>query len=150
MILEVRCETESHFLVGKVILGFLTIFKKRQASSIFEALNSARLSKCQSVVRPTVQMRFRPRAFCRVSTGDSQILSSCDMQDEPAIKPLQGNPAFFRVRESRGPFHFKQKTQVPSNIQILERKFLLRCFWKVGLPLQSKAENQLTYPDDMG
>ena len=30
-----------------------------------------------------------------VSTGDSDILSSGDMKDEPAFKPLQGNPAFF-------------------------------------------------------
>ena len=31
-LLEVRQETESHFLVGTVILGFLYIFKKSQAS----------------------------------------------------------------------------------------------------------------------
>ena len=37
------------FLVGKVILGFLSIFKKSQASSPFEALNSVCLSKCQGM-----------------------------------------------------------------------------------------------------
>ena len=46
MLLEVWHETEGHFLVGTVILGFLTIFKKSQASSTFEALNSACLSSC--------------------------------------------------------------------------------------------------------
>ena len=40
MLLEVRQETKVHFLVGTVILGFLSIFKKSQASSNFEALNS--------------------------------------------------------------------------------------------------------------
>ena len=80
-----RCETEGHFLVGTVIFGYLTIFKKCQASSTFEALYSASLSSCQKEVRPIVQMRWRPRAFSRVSTGDSGILSSCDMNDEPAL-----------------------------------------------------------------
>ena len=41
MILEVRWETKCPFLIATVILGFLLIFKKGQASSPFEALNSA-------------------------------------------------------------------------------------------------------------
>ena len=65
-----RRETEVHFLVGIVILGFLKIHKKSQASSTFEALNSAWLSKCQRDVRPLVEMRGRPNVFCRVSTGE--------------------------------------------------------------------------------
>ena len=150
MLREVRRETEGHFLFGTVILGFLTIFKKCQASSAFEALNSASLSKCQREVRPLVEMRWRPWAFCKVSTGDSDKLSSCDMKDDPVIKPLQGNLASSRVRASRGPFHLKQKTQGPSQIHIPEGKLLLRSLWKVGLPLQSKTGNQLSSPDDMG
>ena len=43
---------QGHYLVGTVILGFLSIFKKRQASSPFEALNSTRLSRFQRDVRP--------------------------------------------------------------------------------------------------
>ena len=35
-------------------------------------------------VRPIFEMKWRPRAFSRVSTGDSHILSSCDMNDEHA------------------------------------------------------------------
>ena len=46
-LLEVRQETEVHFLVGTVILGFLSIFQKTQTSSPFEALNSVCLSRCQ-------------------------------------------------------------------------------------------------------
>ena len=83
----------------------LSVFNKSQASSPFEALNSACLSKGQRDVRPHVKMRRGPRAFPRVSTGDSDIPSSCDMKDQPALKPLQVNPAFFRVRASRCPFH---------------------------------------------
>ena len=46
MLLDVKWEFRSLFLVGTVILGFLSIFMKSQASSPFEALNSACLSKC--------------------------------------------------------------------------------------------------------
>ena len=46
-LLEVRQETEFHFLVDKEILGFLPIFKKSQVSSPFEALNSVCLLRCQ-------------------------------------------------------------------------------------------------------
>ena len=95
MLLEVRQETKFHFLVGTVILGFLSILKKSQASSPFEALNSVFLSRCQRDVIPPVQMRQRPTAFSRDSIGDSDIPSSCEMKDEPEFKPLQGNLAFF-------------------------------------------------------
>ena len=95
MLLEVRWETGGPFLAATVILGFLSIFKKSQALSPFEALNSACLSMFQMDVRPPVQMRRGPRAFSRNSTGDSDIPSSCEMKDEPAFKPLQGNLAFF-------------------------------------------------------
>ena len=94
MLLEVRQETEVHFLVGTVILGFLSIFKKSQASSSYEALNSVCLSRGQRDVRPPVQMRRTPTAFSRVSTGDSDMPSTCKMKDEPEFKPLQGTRAF--------------------------------------------------------
>ena len=69
MLLKVRKETEVHFLVSIVILGFLSIFKKSQASSPFKALNSVRLSMCQRDVRHPVQMRQRPTDFSRVPQG---------------------------------------------------------------------------------
>ena len=47
MHLELKQETEVNFLVGTVILGFLSIFKKSQASSPNEALNSVCLSRGQ-------------------------------------------------------------------------------------------------------
>ena len=69
-LLEVSREAKCPLLVGTVILVFLSIFMKRQASSPFEALNSAHLSKSQMDVRPSVQKMLRTMAFCRVSTGD--------------------------------------------------------------------------------
>ena len=90
-----RQESEFHVLVGTVILQFLSIFKKSQASSSYEALNSVCLSRFQRDVTPPVQMRQKPMAFSRVSTGDSDMPSSCEMKDESEFKPLQGNHAFF-------------------------------------------------------
>ena len=94
-LLEVSREAKLRLLVGTVILVFLSIFTKSQASSPFEALNSVHLSKYQLDVRPSVQKSLRIMAFSSVSTGDSDIASSCEMNDEGAFKALQGNPAFF-------------------------------------------------------
>ena len=149
MLLEVRQETKAHFLVGTEILGFLSIFKKSQASSPFEALNSVCLSRYQRDVIPPIQMRWRTMAFYRVSTGYSDIPSSCQMKDEPAFNPVQGNPTLFLVREFRFPPHFRQKTQGTSHIPISEGKIQLRCWWKVGSNLQSKTGNQLSSWDDI-
>ena len=94
-ILEVIRQAKLPLLVGTVILVLLSIFTKSQASSPFEAMNSAHLSMCQKDVRPSVQKTLRTMAFSRVSTGDSDIPSSCEMKDEPVFKALQGKPAFF-------------------------------------------------------
>ena len=88
-LLEVSREAKHPLLVSTVILVFLSIFTKSQASSPLEALNSVHLSKSQMVVRPSVQKSLRTIAFSRVSTGDSDIPSSCEMKDEPALKALQ-------------------------------------------------------------
>ena len=94
-LLEVRPEAKRPLLVDTVMLVFLSIFTKSQASSPFEAMNSAQLSMCQKDVRHSIQKRLRTMAFSRVSTGDSVIPSSCEIKYEPAFKPLKGNPAFF-------------------------------------------------------
>ena len=88
-----------------------------------------------SDVRPPVQMRLGPRAFSRDCTEDSDIRLSCEMKDEPAFKPLHGNPTFFRVRESRYPLHVRQQIQGPSHISTAEGRLILRCLWEGGLPL---------------
>ena len=77
-----RQDTEVYILFGTVILGFLSIFKKSQASSPYEALDSVCLSKDQRDVRPPVQMRRSPTAYSRVSTGDLDMPSSCEMKYE--------------------------------------------------------------------
>ena len=131
-------------------IGIPINFQEESGIVTFKALNSECLLKCQRDVRPPVEMRRGPRAFSTVSTGDSDIPSFCEMKDQPAFKPLQHNLAFFRVRASQCSFHLRKQTQGPSHIPIAERSLLLRCFWKVGIPLESKPGNQLSYRDEMG
>ena len=140
----------SHASCHSGIWILINFFKRSQASSPFETLNSMCLSRCQRDVRPPIEMRRGTRAFSWVSSGDSDIPSSCEMKDDPAFKALQGNPTLFLVRESRYPLHLRQQTQGPSHIPIAEGSLLLRCLWKVGIPLQSKPRNQLSSRDDMG
>ena len=102
------------------------------------------------VLRPAVQMRQGPRIFSMVFTGDSDIPSSCDVKDEPTFKPLQGNPAFFRVGASPYHFHLSELTRGHSHIPIAEGSLLLMTLWKVGLPLQLNTEKDLSSRDDMG
>ena len=130
-----RWETTRPFLVSRKILGFLSIFKKSEACH----LGSIELHEPLEVlsdVRPPVQVRLGNRVFSRVSTEDSDIPSSCEMKDEPAFKPLQGNPTLFLVRESRNPVYLRQQTQGPSHITIAEGRLLLRCLWRVGAAVQ--------------
>ena len=79
-------------------------------------------------VSPPVQMKLGTRVFSSVSTGDSDIPSSCEMKDEPAFEPLQGNQSLFQVKASQGTFHLRQKIQGPSHIPIDVGKLLLKCF----------------------
>ena len=80
VLLHERQETEGPFLLATVILGFLSVFNKSQALSPLGALNGFCLSRCQRDVRPAVQMRRGPRAFSRVSPGDSATPSSRGMK----------------------------------------------------------------------
>ena len=111
-LLDVSREAKLPLLVGTVILVFLSIFRKSQASSAFESLNSVRLSKSQMDVRPSVQKRLRTMAFSRVSTGDSDIPSSCEMKDEPAFKALHSKPAFFESGPLRVHYTWGRKHSV--------------------------------------
>ena len=116
--------TVVHFLVSTVILGFLSIFKKSQASSPYEAFNSVCLSRGHRDVRPPVQMTLAPTALSRVSTGDSDMPFSCEMKDEPAFKPLKGNPTLFLVRASRYPLNLRQQNQGPLTYLLLRKASL--------------------------
>ena len=86
--MQVRQETEVHFLFDTVILGFLSIFKKSQALSPYEAFNSVCLSRGHRDVRPPVQMTLTPMALSTVSPRDSDMSSSCEMKDEPEFTQL--------------------------------------------------------------
>ena len=87
-------------------------------------------------VRPPVQVRRGTKVSSRISTQDSDIPSSCQMKDEPAFKPLQGNPTLFPVRESQYPLHVRQQIQGPSHIPIADGRLLLRYLFKVVLTVQ--------------
>ena len=78
-------------------------------------------------------MRLGSSAFSMDCTEDSEIALSCEMKDEPAFKPLQGNQSFFQVRESQYPVHVRQQIKGPSHIQIAEGRLLLWCLWEGGL-----------------
>ena len=94
---------KASLIILHIYIGIPINFHVESGIVTFEALNSAHLSKCQMDVRPSVQKRLRTMAFSRISTRDSDIPSSCEMKDEPAFKALQGKPAVFLVRASRGP-----------------------------------------------
>ena len=63
-------------------------------------------------------------AFSKVSTGDSDMPSSCEMNDEPEFKPLQGNPTLFPVRASQYPLHLRQQLRVPLTYLLLTKAHL--------------------------
>ena len=94
-LLEVSREAKLPLLIVTIILVFLSIFTKSQASSPFEAMNSAHLSMFQKDVRSSVQKRWSTMAFSRASTGDSVTRSSCEMKYVTALKHfMEGNPSF--------------------------------------------------------
>ena len=95
-------------------------------------------------------MRLEPRALSRDCTEYSDIPLYCEMKDEPAFMPLQGNLTFFQFRDPRYPLHVREQIQGPSPIPIAEGRLLLRCLWESSLPLQQNPGNQISSRDDMG
>ena len=131
-----------------MIFGFLKIFRKWQASSTFEALTYASLSTCQSDVRPLVQTRWRPTSFCRVSTGIQTSFHLVIWKMSVHLS-LCRKPGLHSSQGISGSISLEAEITGSFSINIPEGKLLLRCFWNVGLPLQSKIGNQLSSPDDM-
>ena len=76
-------------------IGIPIQFQEESVIITYEAMNSVSLSRGQRDVRPPVQMKRTPTSVSRVSKGDSDTLSSCEMKEEPELKPMQGNRAFF-------------------------------------------------------
>ena len=72
--------------------------------------------RCQRNVRPLMEMRWRPRAFCRVSKVDSDILSSCDMNNEPALSLCREIRPSFELGNLGVHFTWSRKHRVPSHI----------------------------------
>ena len=131
-------------------IGIPSNFQEESSLVSFSSLEFHEPLEVSRDVRPPVQMRRGTRISSRISTQDSDIRSSSQMKDEPAFKSLQGNPTLFLVREFRYPLHLRQKIQGPSHIPIAEGRLILRCFFKVGLPVQYNPGNQLSFSDDMG
>ena len=101
-------------------------------------------------VRPPLIMRQGTRAFSRFSTSDSDIHISCEEKVQPAFETLQGNPAFFQLSTSHCPFPIQKQTLCPTHIPIAERILLLKCLWKVGIPLVLKPGNQVSFQVVLG
>ena len=100
-------------------IGIPNYIKNCQALSTFKAVNSTWLSSCQSDVRPLFEMRWRPRAFCRVSTGVSDILSFCDMNDEHAWRLCKEIWPSFESRHLGVHFAWSIKHRVPLTYLVL-------------------------------
>ena len=117
-------------------IGIPIYFQEESSLVSFGSLELREPLEVSRVLRPPLQISRGTRVSFRISTEDSDIPSSCQMKDEPAFKPLQGNRTLFLVRESRYPLHLRQKTQGPSHIPVAEGRLLLRCLFKVGLTVQ--------------
>ena len=117
-------------------IGFPSNFEEESSLVSFSSLELHEPLDVSRDVMPPFQMRQGIRDSSRISTQDLDIPSSCQMKDDPAFKPLQGNLTLVLVRESRYPIHLRQKTQGPSHIPIAEGRLLLRYLFKVGLTVQ--------------
>ena len=142
-------ENQEPFLVATVILGFLSTFKKGQASLSFETLNSGCLSKCQRMWDLLSRWGRDLRFIYGLNRGFRHPFILWD-ERWACIQATAGNLAFFQVRASRCPFHLRQQTQGPTHMPLAEGRLLLRCFWKVGIPLQLKPGNQLSFWANLG
>ena len=116
-------------------IGIPINFQEESGLGTFRSIELRGPLKVSRDMRPPVHMRLGPRTFSRECTEVSDIPLSCEMKVEPAIKQLQGNPTFFRLREYRYPLHVRQPIQCPSHILIAEERLLLRCLWEGGLCL---------------
>ena len=77
-------------------IGIPINFQEESGIVISEALHAALRSRCQREESLPVEITRGPRAFSMVCTGVSDIPSSCEMKDEPAFKPMQGNQPSFK------------------------------------------------------
>ena len=82
-------------------IGIPINFQEESGIVTFGSIDLGKALDVSRDLRPCVLMRPGPRDFSRDCTEHSDIPLSCEMKDEPAFKPLQGYPAFFRVMASR-------------------------------------------------
>ena len=82
-------------------IGIPINFQDESGIVTFGSIDLGKALDVSRDLRPCVLVRPGPRDFSRDCTEHSDIPLSCEMKDEPAFKPLQGYPAFFRVMASR-------------------------------------------------
>ena len=70
-------------------IGIPINFQLESIISTFRSIELRVRLEVSRYLKRAVQMRQGPRTVSRVFTGDSDIPSSCEMKDEPALKPLQ-------------------------------------------------------------
>ena len=141
-------ETEVHFPVGRVILGFLSIFKKSKASSHFEALNSVCLSRCQSDVIPPVQM-----------SGELRLSLGSPHRIQTSLHLVTWNPSLnlSHCKEIRPSFESCLSRYIPLETESTESLSPTYCWGKTPLEVlvekwlttSVKSYNQLSSWDDM-
>ena len=83
-------------------------------------------------VSPPVQIRWGTWIFSRVSTGDSDNPSFCEMNREAEFKPLQGNPAIFWVRPLVVHSTWDRKHRVPFSYLLLRENSTLGACGKLA------------------
>ena len=117
-------------------IGIPINFQEESSLFSFRSLELHRPLEVSRDMRPPVQIWRGTRVSSRISTQESDIHSPCQVKGEPALKPLQRNLTLFLVRESRCPLKLRQQNQGLSHKPIAKGRLLLRCLWKVGLPVQ--------------
>ena len=148
-LLEVRREAKHPLLVGTVILVYLSIFMKCQASSPFEALNLARLLRYQMDVRRPVQKIQRPRALSNVSSRDSYNTTLHLVRWKMSLHLSHCRELWPSLSQHiLGSIPLEAENTESLSHTYCWRSLLLRCLWKFGLPLHLKTGND-SYPEMM-
>ena len=143
-------ETQGPFPVAAWVLGFLSIFKRSQVSSPFEALNSVCLSRCQRDVRPPVEMSGE----LGLSLGNPWVFRHPFTLEDAGQACIQVTAGKSGLISSQGISvsipHIAANSGSLSLVPKTERSLLLRCLWKVDTALESKPGNQLSSQVDLG
>ena len=113
------------------VIGIPINFQEESGLGRFRNTDIRGPLEVSSDVRPPVEMIW-DIGFYLGTAQNIDIPLSCEKKNEPAFKPLKGNPTFFRFRESRYPLYVTQQIQGPCHIPIAEGRLPLRCCGNVA------------------